>query len=43
MAGGVKLAVIVFDCPGLRENVVWLNFTVAQSVVNVNGGRTGVV
>ena len=43
MAGGVKLAVIVLDCPGSRENVDWLNFTVAEFVVNVNGWITGLV
>ena len=43
MVGGVKLAVTMLDCPGSRVNVDGLNFTVAESVVNVNGGRTGLV
>ena len=41
MAGGVNVAVIVFDFPDSMKNSDSLNFTLAESVVNLYGGRAG--
>ena len=35
------MAVIVFDFPDSRENFDWLNFILAESAVNLYGGRVG--
>jgi len=39
MLGAANVAVIVPDCPGLTVKLVELNATVAESLVNANGGR----